>query len=523
MKAHLAVSIGYLTAALMMGLLTYSPPAAAEEFRWLQTPQNCSIWARANFSLDNLLKISSCKDGKVYGEVVLKSDTKTSNPRTTDVHYFYDGFLVSSSKGMFYDSDMARECFELFETIKPKLHAAPGFWTPLLYVGEISSFSNNELNSNFGAKATIWMQLSTGIPTVYKLGIIEATGLCDEGWHLKTAGVISKFPFASLYKILVFKQSSSKFEDISADMIQLLSTVVIDLAFIKYENYIGKDKFYKLSQVDITDDNLNNTYASVFIGLNDYGNFFIRQIKNYVQEEKTAERAKQQEAERKLQIKAKFNDFLQQTGSSMLARVEELQSNPFRYEGVNIAVLARYVAMLDRNTGIFKLKNGGLLTVSGLDPRHSIMSGVMVVLAGKVTGTAQVPTPFGGSITAPLLSFSGVHVCQMNDCADIIPDQGQAADVAPNQTPSLPSSGAELIDVRRAIYGTPEVNRICDATEQVAAICNNTANCSFMPTNNFCGDPHFGTKKKMVVNYQCKGSTFHAIGAEGENITIICR
>jgi hypothetical protein len=85
-----------------------------------------------------------------------------------------------------------------------------------------------------------------------------------------------------------------------------------------------------------------------------------------------------------------------------------------------MSILSIYRMMLDKNTGIFEIRNG-LLAVSGLDPKHSMGQGAEVLLAGTVTGTSQVPTPMKGSITAPLLSFRDIYVCQINGCADILP------------------------------------------------------------------------------------------------------
>jgi hypothetical protein len=76
--------------------------------------------------------------------------------------------------------------------------------------------------------------------------------------------------------------------------------------------------------------------------------------------------------------------------------------------------------MLDKNTSIFETRNG-VLAVSGLDPKHSMGQGAEVLLAGTVSGTNQVPTPMRGSITAPLLTFRDIYVCQSNNCADILP------------------------------------------------------------------------------------------------------
>jgi len=169
--------------------------------------------------------------------------------------------------------------------------------------------------------------------------------------------------------------------------------------------------------VYIWDEALSNIYASFEVFMSP-GKVEVQQTRNYVQEAKAAELAKQQEAERKSQIKARFDNFLQQAGASKLVQLKDLMANPFRYEGTNIAVQAFYVEMLDRNTSHFQASNGGFLVVSGLDPGHSMARLTEVLLAGTVTGVYQLH----GNLTVPLLTLRSIYVCQTGDCKDIIPN-----------------------------------------------------------------------------------------------------
>jgi len=124
-------------------------PEVMGRFRWLRTPQNCSIWAPIDFNPDHILKIESCKDNKAYGKVIV-----TSNKADGQEYYFYDGFFISSEK----------ECFADVQAYKPRLHIMPGDPLPLVYIGDISNLSDNELIFKFGTGTTIWVKVSSGSP-----------------------------------------------------------------------------------------------------------------------------------------------------------------------------------------------------------------------------------------------------------------------------------------------------------------------------------------------------------------------
>jgi hypothetical protein len=394
-------------------------PEVMGKFRWLQTPQNCSVWVPTNFSPNNITEIGSCKEGKAYGRVVFKSASLESGDTLKDNNiyatYFYDGFAVSDiytvelpgkKEPDTYQKERLK-CFEYINAYKPKLHALHDKLYPVVYLDEISGLSDNRLVSIFGAGTKIWMDIA------------HSKGLCYQQ------------SFGYIKHILVGIQNASKFADVPEDIVEHLTRSVYKLTLAKVSggklggahlrsewDLAGLNK----TVINIMDDKLSETYVEANISKGNWNapDGIGQVVRNYVQQAIAAERARKQEAERRAQIKERFDNFFQKTESTELVEAESLQSNPFRYEGTNIVVVATYRMMLDKNTSLFETRNG-ILAVSGLDPKHSIGQGAKVLLAGKVTGTGQVPTPMGGSITAPRLSFRDIHVCQTNDCADILP------------------------------------------------------------------------------------------------------
>lgn len=96
---------------------------------------------------------------------------------------------------------------------------------------------------------------------------------------------------------------------------------------------------------------------------------------------------------------------------------DNLMDNPFRYEDSVIAVQAFYIEMLSRDLRHLQ-SDSGFLVVSALDPKHSMAKHDGVLLAGTVTGVYQL----SHGLTVPLLTLRAIHVCQIKECKDIIPD-----------------------------------------------------------------------------------------------------
>lgn len=80
---------------------------------------------------------------------------------------------------------------------------------------------------------------------------------------------------------------------------------------------------------------------------------------------------------------------------------------------------------------------------------------------------------------------------------------------------------AENIKVKRATYRA-DVTYACDATSKVKEICKDQETCTVSADNNLCGDPKFGTPKKLIVEYSC-GKTGKSVRAdEGTDATLSC-
>lgn len=63
---------------------------------------------------------------------------------------------------------------------------------------------------------------------------------------------------------------------------------------------------------------------------------------------------------------------------------------------------------------------------------------------------------------------------------------------------------ARSIRLISAVYGTPETNMVCNATAQVASMCDGQRSCAVPIMNtNLCGDPDFMIVKKVAITYRC--------------------
>src|ERR1700722_9113335 len=65
---------------------------------------------------------------------------------------------------------------------------------------------------------------------------------------------------------------------------------------------------------------------------------------------------------------------------------------------------------------------------------------------------------------------------------------------------AAPPSGLRMLD---AVYGTPERDRLCDATPPLARTCDGRADCVIVAGNALCGDPDVGTPKRLFIAFKC--------------------
>ncbi len=73
--------------------------------------------------------------------------------------------------------------------------------------------------------------------------------------------------------------------------------------------------------------------------------------------------------------------------------------------------------------------------------------------------------------------------------------------------PACPGGGgaAGQLRVLDAVYGNPERGRMCDATAPLAHECDGRSDCVIEAGNGICGDPDFGTRKRLFVTFKCGG------------------
>lgn len=68
---------------------------------------------------------------------------------------------------------------------------------------------------------------------------------------------------------------------------------------------------------------------------------------------------------------------------------------------------------------------------------------------------------------------------------------------------AAPSQAGDGIKTLSAAYGTPSEQRTCDAKAAVAQACDGKKSCDVPAGNLLCGDPDFGTRKTLDIQYQC--------------------
>lgn len=82
----------------------------------------------------------------------------------------------------------------------------------------------------------------------------------------------------------------------------------------------------------------------------------------------------------------------------------------------------------------------------------------------------------------------------------------------------------ETLLVYDAEYGDAGTDRLCDATRVIAALCNGQGRCTIPVSNSLCGDPAFGTPKKLHMAFKCVGSAPQLlVAAEPGTLRIGCK
>ena len=78
------------------------------------------------------------------------------------------------------------------------------------------------------------------------------------------------------------------------------------------------------------------------------------------------------------------------------------------------------------------------------------------------------------------------------------------------------------ITVTAATYGNG--SKTCDAKTEVDSLCAGDSYCAIEAGNQLCGDPDYGTLKKLTVTYRCatNGEVRTAQGPENTHVTLDC-
>ncbi len=97
---------------------------------------------------------------------------------------------------------------------------------------------------------------------------------------------------------------------------------------------------------------------------------------------------------------------------------------------------------------------------------------------------------------------------------------GQSQDNRPGQGYGRDRRRDRSIEIKSAFYGVE--NRSCEATRQVARLCDGKSSCTVPATNKLCGDPVHGVTKVLTVYYECKGRTRASTRWEGGYLGIRC-
>jgi hypothetical protein len=130
-----------------------------------------------------------------------------------------------------------------------------------------------------------------------------------------------------------------------------------------------------------------------------------------------AQRAKRQELEAALKKAddARRNDarnaFASKHGVSAFVGASELFSNPFKWQGKTVAVLAQFRQMVAPETALF-CNGDDCLVATGL--RNEAIDERFYMVAGRVLGNTPAKIPVLGEILVPHLRWAGGHKCLEN-------------------------------------------------------------------------------------------------------------
>jgi hypothetical protein len=145
-------------------------------------------------------------------------------------------------------------------------------------------------------------------------------------------------------------------------------------------------------------------------------------INNYVVREEQAGLQRAREEKNRVEVRTRYDQFVNKHGVKKWPTIQELTTNPFVYEGVIIAINSRFEEMTSATQGVFTCRVGSRdhpFVVSGI-PKGALTKKVPVVLAGRVLGKMELKAVFGRQMVLHL-SFVGVYFCAHWGCSDIIP------------------------------------------------------------------------------------------------------
>lgn len=111
-----------------------------------------------------------------------------------------------------------------------------------------------------------------------------------------------------------------------------------------------------------------------------------------------------------------YSEFVNRSKIKSWPDKEELDINPFVYEGKVIGIVTTFEMMLSATKGIFD--NGNIITSENI-PKGIFRRKAKVVLAGRVLGKELIKIPIAGEVLVPKLKFVDVYFCKDKACNEM--------------------------------------------------------------------------------------------------------
>ncbi len=224
----------------------------------------------------------------------------------------------------------------------------------------------------------------------------------------------------SLCKPSIINISVDDFQTHSTD--DALSQATIRQAFKLYTT-LCPDFDYDVLLAITTSENVlvdRSRSSEIHAVMNNTKDDFLLSYRNYITED-IAYQKQREEEERQRQEKIKTMNsnimrFFQQSDVAELVEVNQLEKNPFLWEGKVVAIAVTLDKMLTRRAALLlstnQLFNEGRVVVTGIKPK--VFKSAGNIIAAKVVGQEQHQ-----GTTHTTLSYIGHYMCESEQCLDI--------------------------------------------------------------------------------------------------------